>query len=128
MGTQVTCKYIFIQLIFILGLETESYYRNTDAKGAEMLLDSLPIGAFILRPSRKFEYTLSVKDSVKVYNFGISKENNSYKLNCKTGSKPIYFTTIQDMIKFHLEVPVIVEHEHDVKELYIKNLIPSDMN
>lgn len=108
-------------------MEDLLYYRQTDRKGAEILLAGLENGAFLIRPSNKFSYTLSIKDSKKIFNIGVIKESEKYCCMIAMGQQANMFDSVQEMINFYLENPLHVRNGNEFITLHIKNLIQPHM-
>ncbi|KAK5649291.1 hypothetical protein RI129_000320 [Pyrocoelia pectoralis] len=105
-------------------LKNLSYYRETDRKGARMLLTGLEDGAFIIRPSRQQKYlcTISIMHTKKMFNIGIERNSDSTltfgDLN-QDMSLPKFYA-IQDIINYFSKNPIPLYGEY----VKLKHLLP----
>uniref|UniRef100_A0A1Y1MI34 SH2 domain-containing protein n=1 Tax=Photinus pyralis TaxID=7054 RepID=A0A1Y1MI34_PHOPY len=109
---------------YISELKSLSYYRETDRKGARMLLTGLEEGAFVIRPSRQNKYlcTISIMHTKKMFNIGIERNSDSTltfgDLNENTNLPPFY--TIKDIINYFTTNPIPLYGEY----VQLKNILP----
>ncbi|KAF5304338.1 hypothetical protein FQA39_LY09717 [Lamprigera yunnana] len=99
-------------------------YRETDRKGARLLLTGLEDGAFIIRPSRQDEYicTLSIMYNKKMFNLGI-KDNHYGMLffgTCNGDIEQPAFFTVKDLVSFYCNNPIPLYGE----QIMLKNILP----
>ncbi|KAF5272293.1 hypothetical protein FQR65_LT04950 [Abscondita terminalis] len=105
-------------------LEGVLCYRETDRKGAKMLLNGLEDGAFVVRPSRQSKYvcTLSIMHSKKMFNVGI-EQNDDGMLVFGTVSNDVQhpmFYTVKELIEYYTIYPLHLYGEY----IKLKNVLP----
>ncbi|XP_044757353.1 uncharacterized protein LOC123315642 isoform X2 [Coccinella septempunctata] len=110
----------------MLNFNNEPFYRNTDRKGAIALLRDLEDGAFLLRPSRKFFLSITVKNGGKYFNLGIEKTPQN-KIFCGEGMmRTREFYSLQKFLEHFEHNPLILQGERGLEEVYLKKVLPLD--
>lgn len=93
-----------------------------------MLLRPLQNGTFLIRPSKKYTYTLDIKCDLKILHVAIINENDSYRLLAHNGHEPEIFKSLEEVINFYLENPLHVMIAGEIQTIYIKNLLLPHMH
>ncbi|KAL3277686.1 hypothetical protein HHI36_013031 [Cryptolaemus montrouzieri] len=110
----------------IFNLNNEKFYRNTDRKGALLLLRDLGDGAFVLRPSKKFFLSITVKKNGKYFNLGIMKTMQQ-KIYCGEGiMRTPEFTSIKTFLDHFEHTPLDLQGTDGVEQVYLKKVLPGD--
>lgn len=128
LGNLRKIKYSRVNLRKVSDQDSLLYFRRTDRKGADLLLSGLDEGAFLIRPSKKYKYTMSIKTRCKILHVGIIDDNHTFQLQVSNGHEPKIFDNLKEMINFYLENPIHVVIVDEIQELYIRNLLPAHMH
>lgn len=104
----------------------DPYYRDTDRKGARMLLEGLDEGAFLIRPSRRDEYVciFSIMHRKKMFNLGIEMDMDGalwFSNVAPDFEQPLFYST-EDIVNYYSIQPLYVSGE----TIFLKIILPSN--
>ncbi|KAF2892372.1 hypothetical protein ILUMI_13800 [Ignelater luminosus] len=109
-----------------IDLATLSCYRETDRRGARMLLSGLEDGAFLIRPSRQTEFvcTLSIMTGIKMYNLGVEKRSDgtfAFSTVVEDFQQPKLYS-IGELIDYYSKTPMHLSGKY----ITLKNILPQN--
>lgn len=106
-------------------LRNETYFRDIDRKSAEKILQTEPIGAFLVRPSKKFFCCFTIKGASKIFNVGTLKTDaNKFHFNSSDPDDCVPFHSMTDMINYYIENGIsIPDDESRVTHVNLLNIL-----
>lgn len=84
-------------------MHNSPYYHNVDRKGAIRFLENIPNlsdGAFLLRPSKKYLFVLTVYKKKHFYNIPVEKDADGHFF-CKVEGMETKFKTVESYIEYY---------------------------
>ncbi|EEZ98032.2 titin [Tribolium castaneum] len=113
---------------YVFNINDEPFYRNTDRRGAKQLLQNLANGAFLIRPSRKYFLSLTLKHNGRYFNLGIEKgPNNKIRLNTENESMSPEFATLKDFVEYFSREQLTFQHQGRTVALLLKKILPPEV-
>lgn len=107
-------------------MHNSPYYHNVDRKGAIRFLENIPNlsdGAFLLRPSKKYLFVLTVYNKKRVYNIPVEKDADGHFF-CQVEGMEIKFKTLEAFIEYYtLNGLIICDEENNFPHIRLNKLL-----
>ncbi|CAH0558791.1 unnamed protein product [Brassicogethes aeneus] len=106
-------------------LNNEPFYRNTDRKGAKLLLRDLDDGVFLFRHSEnpRFFLTLTIKYNKQFFNIGIIKIGNKIRCDSLMEELTPEFSNLTDFISYFQKEPITIRNNKEYS-IYLNPILP----
>ncbi|XP_056633585.1 uncharacterized protein LOC130443128 [Diorhabda sublineata] len=112
----------------IMNINYERFFRNTDRKGAKLILRNLPDRAFLFRPSHRFFLVLTIKYHNNIINLGINQTpDKKLSLDTETGDFPMKFDSLTDMVSYFTDEEITFMTDGEYLQMRLNPVLPPDL-